>query len=153
MTTDCEKIFQPTDTMHRRTLLPLRALFLCAGYTVAIRTNSAALLAAAAELGLIAQTAASGEADLQWEIVAEDAEAVMSSSLPFTAMRIANTIFLDMGPRQWFGCDPETGRGAGFIAVPSSDQQIRQNAIDYLQAITSHVLAAQQNGAGENRRG
>ena len=152
MTTRCEKAFQPTDTMHRRTPLSLTALFLLAGYTVAIHTNSQALLSAAAGSGLIAQTSAFEKTDMQWEIVAETTEDVASGAFTCTAMRVADTIFLDMGTCQWFGCDLETGRGAGFIAIAGSDQQLERNAVRYLRAITSNVRDALQNKGDESGR-
>jgi hypothetical protein len=150
MTTRCEKAFQPTDTMHRRTPLPLAALFLLADYTVTIRTNSQALLSAAARSGLIAHTAAFEKAELQWEIVVETTDDAASGVFTCTVMRAATTTFLDMGPYQWFGCDLETGRGAGFIATSDSDQQFERNAIRYLHAITSNVRDALQGEANES---
>lgn len=152
MTTRCEKAFQPTDTMHRRTPLPLTALFLLAGCTVAIHTNSQALLSAAAGSGLIAQTSAFEKTDMQWEIVAETVNDASNAAFTCTAMRAADTIFLDMGTCQWFGCDLETGRGAGFIAIAGSDQQFERNAISYLHAITSNVRDALQSKGDESRR-
>jgi hypothetical protein len=56
-------------------------------------------------------------------------------------MRNGNTLYLDMGPRQWFAFDSETGNGAGFVAMADSDEIVNQNATHYLRTITAHAVA------------
>uniref|UniRef100_A0A372ILF3 Uncharacterized protein n=2 Tax=Paracidobacterium acidisoli TaxID=2303751 RepID=A0A372ILF3_9BACT len=125
--------------MHRRKVLALNACFLWEGRRIAIRTNSVAVLRAAASADSDMRIAPSDRVDMQWEIVAEIPDIVPRSRLNCRVVRDRGTVYLDMGPSQWFAFDSETGNGAGFVYGAESDEETAENAVQYLSLILNHL--------------
>ena len=142
------KIFaSPTDMLHRRTpLLPYQR-FRWLGSAVMIGTNSPALLSAVNAAGFRPDGEAEQGTSMQWEIVSEEA-GLVSTGLWTCKVTVTNhSLFLSMGPGQWFAFDFQTGDGAGFFSqarrAASNLHEMR-----YLSAITRNVGACLRDTHG-----
>src|SRR5271154_5340423 len=111
----------PTDMMRRRTPLPLSGCFLWREKTVTIYADSAAILWAAEEAGLIRQKGLERKTDMRWEIVSEQAGAA-NGGRECNVSIDHHSLYLNMGSEQWFAFDLETGDGAGFVVLSDRDQ-------------------------------
>lgn len=126
--------------MRRRTPLSLWGRFLCSGKFVTIHADSEAILWAAEEAGLIRQKGLESKTDMRWEIVSEQAGgAGLEHECKVTLDQ--HSLYLNIGPEQWFAFDLETGDGAGFVVLSDPDQARDVNALPYLQAVASNVGA------------
>lgn len=130
----------PTDTMHRRVPLPLSRCFVLFGTAILIATNLELLLRTAEMAGFVPSTDTNITPDMRWEIVGSLAN---SSAMDWKChvMLGDHSLYLSMGPEQWFAFDLETHHGAGFVAICDSDPNHETNARRYLSSIAGHVGA------------
>jgi hypothetical protein len=131
---------RPTDMMRRRTPLALRGRFHWFGTTVTIRTDSPAVLNAAEEAGLELPGNSEEEPGMRWEIASVQPGATAAENWECKATLDAHSLYLSMGPEQWFAFDLETGDGAGFV-VSDPGRLNDPNAELYLLAIAYNVGA------------
>src|SRR5271170_5984344 len=90
----------PTDMMRRRTPLPFCGFFLWSGQSVTIRADSAAILRAAEDVGLVAQKGFQRESDMRWEIVTERHGVIPLDDFECKTTVHQRSIYLDMQPGQ-----------------------------------------------------
>jgi hypothetical protein len=130
--------YQPTDMMHRRTSLPFFESFRFLGVPVTVRTNTPAILTAAKNAGLIQQQGQQLEHAMQWDIVGENG-AEMIGDWQCEISLDAQSLYLSMGPYQWFAFDLETGEGSGFIIVPDLSSAAGLNTRSFVRAVVDNV--------------
>ena len=141
--------FLPTDTMHRRTPLPLCGCFIISDSAVVINTNSDAILqGVAASPSFMPITDTYYESDMGWEIVGSDGQAYPNWKCNVTLA--GPSLYLSMGPEQWFAFDLETHEGAGFLSIYDSGPSRELNIQRYFQAIAYNLRdsTANRGGAG-----
>lgn len=109
--------------MHRRTDLPFSGRFSLRGHDIDLRTNSPVVLSSAVAAGLTASSRAESPSGLQWEIVAELPGDNACTLQTREVVRHARSIYLGMGPYQWFAFDRDSGVGAGFVTADETDSQ------------------------------
>jgi hypothetical protein len=152
-----QQTHQATDIMHRRTALPMTGCFHRLDSTVTIRTNASIVLQAAVEAGLTEQAEQTEQTEqtetaLLWEIVAEAWDKHANEPFAYRAIESAGTVYLDMGPRQWFAFDTETGCGAGFVVLFESAEETARNVAACLRAIAAHANRAPLKEESERRQ-
>jgi|SRR5271165_655312 len=131
----------PTDMMCRRTVLDLCGHFLFYDTTVTIRTNCVCILAAAEEAGFVTLRGIEQEPGSSWEIVGTLPDTTAVEDWECKATHDDHSLYLSMGPEQWFGFDLETGEGAGFVVVSDPDLPSDRNVGLYLLAVAYNVRA------------
>lgn len=131
----------PTDMMCRRTVLDLCGHFLFFDTTVAIRTNCVSILVAAEEAGFVPLRGMEQEQCPSWEIVGTLPDRVTVEDWECKATLDDHSLYLSMGPEQWFGFDLETGEGAGFVVVSDPDLPSDHNIELYLLAVAYNLRA------------
>ena len=133
--------------MFRRTPLPLKGRFLLSGKYLEIATNYNSILEASTAAGCVSVT--DTEADciptIGWEIVGTPGRP------PFPSGRCDLTLgdhslYLSMGPKQWFAFDLETYDGAGFVVLADTESASDINAQRYMTLIASYVSASLHAG-------
>ena len=129
----------PTDMMHRRTRLPFRGRFLWMGASLAIQTDSQAILRAAEDVGFLRQDNCERESQMQWEIATEPPCEAEANDWTGKVTVDNHSLFLSMGTRQWFAFDLESGEGAGFVAASDTGSLCESNTLKYLLEIVCHV--------------
>ena len=131
----------PTDMMCRRTSLDLCGRFSLFETTITISTNCASILVAAEEAGFVPLRGSEREPGIRWEIACTLPGAAMVEGWECKATRDDHSLYLSMGPEQWFAFDLETCEGAGFVVVSEPDQPSDPNAGSYLLAVAYNVEA------------
>jgi len=134
----------PTDMMCRRTPLDLCGRFLFLGTTVRISTNCASVLLAAKEAGFVPLRGTEQEPEMKWEIVGTLSSAAPVDDWECNETLDDHTLYLSMGPEQWFAFDLETHEGAGFVVVSIPDRPGAPNVGLYLLAVAYNVGARLQ---------
>ena len=135
---------QPTDMMHRRTLLPFNRRFLWFGIAITICTDSPAVLNAAEAAGLVMQRSFGQERELRWDIVAEQDGEATTEPWESKLTRDSNSLYMSMGSQQWFAFDLAMGDGVGFVTISDPDRPRDVNAELYLRTVLENVRVALQ---------
>jgi hypothetical protein len=128
----------PTDTMQRRVPLSVGRRFLLFGTSVLIGTTHELLLRAAEAAGFMA-SADTTIPEMQWEIVGFRTGSLAADWECHVTLG-DHSLYLSMGPEQWFAFDLETHHGAGFVTIIDSDPN-HENARHYFSSIACHVGA------------
>jgi len=139
---------EATDMMQRRTPLPLGGNFVVSGRAVVIHTNCAVILREACKASLLTPVgdAQHGPA-MQWEIVGSlDTRPVEGWDSNVTLA--GRSLYLSMGPQQWFAFDLETHQGAGFVTVCATGPNRNTNTQRYLLSIARNVTAGLRSEVG-----
>jgi len=129
--------------MCRRTPLPLHGYFLLYYTPVVIATNHNTILRMASKAGFVPIEDTDPGSAIRWEIVGTPG----SSFIGYEECDVTlgdHSLYLSMGPEQWFAFDLETHDGAGFLAVADSDPSCDTNAQRYLSSIACYVGASLQ---------
>lgn len=143
----------PTDMMQRRTPLRLPRRFLWLGTSLTIQTDSQEILRAAESVGLLLrQDDCERESQMRWEIATEPSCVAATNDWPCKVTVDNHSLFLDMGARQWFAFDFESGEGAGFVAAWDGGASCDPNALKYLLEIVCHIGNCLQAKAGRGSR-
>ena len=129
----------PTDMMHRRTPLPFCKRFLWLGVSVTIQTDSTAILRAAESVEFLPQSDLAKESQMYWEIATEPHGTVHVDAWVSKVTVDNHSLFLNMGDKQWFVFDFESGEGAGFFTNSDLRDSANPNATKYLSEIACHV--------------
>jgi len=127
----------PTDMMWRRTPLPLCGRFFLFGNTVVINTNHKSVLRAAGKLWLTPVSDTNQTPAAKWEIVGAPASHLDAWECNVTLGN--HSLYLSMGPEQWFAFDLETDAAAGFVLIRDYDPECDANAERYLTAIAFNL--------------
>ena len=130
----------PTDTMERRVPLSVSRRFLLFRTGVLIGTNRELILKAAEAVGFM-PSAETNVPEMRWEIVGSPANSLATDWECHVTLG-DHSLYLSMGPEQWFAFDLETHHGAGFVAFCDSDPNCEMNARRYFSSIACHVGAA-----------
>jgi hypothetical protein len=136
-----EVAFQPTDTMHRRTPLSFSGKFLWLEETVTICTDSPVILRAAEEIGLVPLKEPDQQSAMRWDLVSEPTGAAGIEDWDCKVTVDQHSLYLTMGPRQWFAFDLETGEGAGFVVITDVAGRSDPNGVLYLLSLVYNVGA------------
>lgn len=131
-----------TDTMRRRIPLALCGRFALFGRAVVINTNCEAILQAASTSRLFVPVGHIhyGPA-MQWEVVGSlDTQEIRDWECNVTLA--GHSLYLSMGPQQWFALDLETHEGAGFVAMCSPGPAHELNIQQYFESIAYNVGAS-----------
>ena len=131
---------QPTDIMGRRTPLPLRHRFFWLGTPITIDTNSPTVSGAAEEAGFISHRGLVEKHGLRWEIVAEPSMG-LDDRWQCDVTINGHSIYLSMGPYQWFAVDLQTGDGAGVVHTTVFEEQYDPNVNRYFKSIVDNIAA------------
>jgi len=131
----------PTDMMCRRIPLPLCGHFVLHGTTVTIATNSEPILRAAEAAGFAILSDTDKFPGVKCEIVGTRGMSFVED-WESNVMLGNDSLYLSMGPEQWFAFDFETGEGAGFFAQSDSVTDTETNAELYLLTVACNVGAA-----------
>lgn len=127
--------FQPTDLMHRRSLLNSSARYLWHSRIVQISTNSALAIEKAAEAGLVHSDPRSMAADFRWEIACERGGDSYELGNSTTTSLDEDTVYVAMEDGQWFAFDRECGDGAGFLSSGEDGAKLLESFIHILEQI------------------
>jgi hypothetical protein len=138
------------DVMHRRTALPLRECFSWGSHNVNLTTNSPAVLSAAAYVGFASDNCAEVPSDLQWEIVAEPSGHAPVRE-PCKIVQSAQSIYLSIGPYQWFAFDREAKTGAGFVTTYDLNWETDRGIVHYLRSVIAAIGDSLRNQLDEVR--
>ncbi len=130
--------------MHRRTPLPLRECFAWGRHVVDLSTNSPAVLTAAAYVGFASEKCAELPYDLQWEIVAEPSGHACIRE-PGKLVQSAQSLYLSIGPYQWFAFDLEAKTGAGFVTTYDLNWETDRGIVHYLRVVIEAVSESFRN--------
>ena len=129
----------PTDMMCRRTPLPLHSRYHLLQTTIEIATNRTEVLAASGPACFLPSIDTRGISAMRWEVVGTTG--VIAAEWTCGVILETHSLYLSMGPEQWFACDLETGEGAGFIVISDSEATPGRNAERYMQSIAYYVGA------------
>jgi hypothetical protein len=138
----------PTDVMCRRTPLPFKGIFLLSGRYLQIATNHSSILQAAAAAGCVSVTDTEDDLtpSIRWEIVGMPGH----SLVPCRECDVTvgdHSLYLNLGPEQWFAFDLETYDGAGFVVLADTYPASAVNTQRYMASIASHVSASLRAGS------
>ncbi len=111
---------QPTDMMHRRTPLALKAKYEWSETTVCIETNHPEILRAARDLGFSRVHDSVSDIDLHLQFELEEAREESHDAPQLRVLRDGRTAYIEIGQQGWFAFDAETANGTGFLAVAES---------------------------------
>jgi hypothetical protein len=139
----------PTDIMCRRTHLPLRQRFFWLSTPITIDTNSQAVAGAVEQAGFTPHFGLAKKHGLRWEIVVEQSTALHQHWQCDAAMN-GYSIYLSMGPYQWFALDLQTGEGTGFVLATDPEEQHDPNVNTYFKAIVENIAAILREEAEED---
>jgi hypothetical protein len=92
----------------------------------------------APEAGFVPVTDTDIATGIRWEIVGIPG----NPSIPYAECDVTlgdHSLYLSMGPEQWFALDLETYAGAGFVTVADSDPRCDTNSMRYLNSIACYV--------------
>jgi hypothetical protein len=128
---------QPTDLLHRRVPLNLRAAYLWQSVPVRIVTNSRAILQAAAAAGLTPIQETHARSRFCWEVTVEEDSAAPGPACTAQVWRNDQSVFIEIAQRQWFAFDAKSGDGAGFLAAQAPELA----AHEYIEAILRSLLS------------
>jgi hypothetical protein len=143
---------QPTDMMHRRSQLLFRGCFFWLGTNVTICTDLPDVLDAAEKAGLRLRRDSEQVKAMRWEIVGELQATEPAQDWECEVTLDDHSLYLSMGPRQWFAFDRDTGDGAGFAAIANPDRPSEPNAERYLRAVLETVGTCLQSTSSVRRR-
>jgi hypothetical protein len=136
--------------MRRRTPLVLRESFFWLSTPLTVNTNSLAVLNGLEQTGLVAhKNLPQQEHGLLWEIAAEIRSAPLNESWHCQAVLDTHSVYLSMGPQQWFALDLETGHGSGFVSLEDLNCEDDWNVNMYLRAIVDNISSFLRDGAGK----
>lgn len=102
---------------------------------MSIQTNSAAILRAVTDVGLVSIRHAKQQVDLHWELVVEEESGVSTGVAALLVLRDEQTIMIETGQRDWFAFDFATGEGAGFVETGKSEESVQT----YLRAVVEVI--------------
>jgi hypothetical protein len=128
----------PTDMMWRRTPLSLRGRFFLFGIIVVIDTNYESILRAAGKLWFTPVSDTNQTPAAKWEIVGAPASR-LNADWKCNVTLGDHSLYLSMGPEQWFAFDLETNDAAGFVLIRDYDPDRDANAERYLTAIAFNL--------------
>ena len=131
----------PTDTMRRRTPLLQQGTFALFGAAVVIKTNYTSILREAENAGFLPVTGKNGASSTVWEIVGtKGVDGIAGWECGVTVGD--HSLYLNMGPEQWFAFDLETHDGAGFVTIRDSVSEYDTNTERYFLSIAHFVGAS-----------
>lgn len=128
----------PTDMMWRRTPLPLGGRFFLFGITVVIDTNYESILRSAGKLWSTPVSGTNQTPAAKWEIVGVPVSR-LNANWKCNVTLGNHSLYLSMGPEQWFAFDLETNDAAGFVLIRDDDPERDTNAERYLTAIAFNL--------------
>jgi hypothetical protein len=128
----------PTYLMWRRTPLPLCGRFFLFGITVVIHTNYESILRAASKLWFTPVSDTNPAPAVKWEIVGTPVSRP-NADWDCNVTLGDHSVYLSMGPEQWFAFDLETNDAAGFVLIRDDDPERDMNAARYLTAIAFNL--------------